>query len=186
MTELLVALFIITDALGANQNQAIQARLLQATNEARVADRAHPLAPHPALDALALEQCAYAANQISLGREPLPIDPPRGREKDAFNAHRDEAGRLPKQRDCPRPGRRCRTSAENLVFLINAQGDVVTKGMRALMSSPSHRENILRPAYNQVGLGVCHIRCSAARRCQALKGVQPDSILVFTQFFAAL
>lgn len=61
-----------------------------------------------------------------------------------------------------------RVAGENLAFNTYGNGQTVAAAERALMNSPSHRANILRPDYTHVGVGVA---------------VAPDGRFLYTQLF---
>ena len=61
-----------------------------------------------------------------------------------------------------------RVAGENLAYNYYTQDVTAPQAERALMESPSHRANILRPDYTHVGIGV---------------SVAPDGRYLFTQLF---
>ena len=61
-----------------------------------------------------------------------------------------------------------RVAGENLAYNYYSPEETAARAERALMESPSHRANILRPDYTHVGVGVA---------------IAPDGRYLFTQLF---
>ena len=61
-----------------------------------------------------------------------------------------------------------RVAGENLAYNYYGAEETAARAEHALMNSPSHRDNILRPDYTHVGIGVA---------------VAPDGRFLFTQLF---
>lgn len=63
-----------------------------------------------------------------------------------------------------------RVAGENLAYNTHDANETAVAAQRALMNSPTHRDNILRPDYSHVGVGVA---------------IGPDGKYLFTQLFKA-
>ncbi len=76
----------------------------------------------------------------------------RQMSREGFFSHTDPAGRgmVDRLRDA---GIRYRISGENISMNVNAP-DPVDLAVRGWMRSPGHRENILRGAYTETGVGI--------------------------------
>lgn len=113
--------------------------LIDETNRDRAAVGLRRLAPDPELIALARTRAS-----AQVGRSTL--------------SHLDDGGALAFLSLIQRAGLRHQVAGENLVRLPGPVGTAPPRAERALMSSPTHRANILDPRYGRLAIGMADDR----------------------------
>ncbi len=108
--------------------------LLELTNEVRARHKLAPLKPNPALFKAAR---AHSANMARHGEMAHILD-----------------GKNPAQRALA-VGYDYRKIGENVAW---TDGDTMQRVMEGWMNSKAHRENILEPRYEEIGLGIAHTK----------------------------
>ena len=121
-------------AVDAEPRQDLERAVVQEINAIRQKHRMPPLATDARLSAVAREYSCRMA-------------------RESFVAHESPSGQTPADR-VRAAGKDYRRIGENLAWNRNVH-DPVTTAVRGRMQSTGHRENILRKAYTETGVGVC-------------------------------